>query len=192
MLRVLGVVDPLSIQIDMALLGGLVGSLPFLLFFLAQFLLPGLTRREARLLVPAFIAGAFLFMGGVAFCYQWILPETLRFFIAYNAHLDFRTEWTVQNYIDFVLQMFLAFGLSFELPLVLLALNRLGLIRAETLRQSRRHAVVILVVLASCVVPATDPFSIGMLVVPMYLLFEVTVWLATLFERRLAAAEKAS
>ena len=184
MLRVLGVVDPLSIQIDLALTGGLTLSLPFILYFVAQFVLPALTRREARAIVPAFAAGTLLFAGGVLFCYFLILPQTLRFFIAYNAHFGFRTEWTVQNYIDFLLQMLLAFGISFELPLVLVLLNVLGIVPSATLGRYRRHAVVILVVLACCVVPATDPFSIGMLVVPMYLLFEGTIWFTRLLERR--------
>lgn len=184
MLRVLGVVDPLSIQIELGLMGGVLLALPFVLYFVAGFLLPGLTRREARAILPAFAAGTVLFAGGVLFCYELILPQTLRFFIGYNAYFGFRTEWTIQNYIDFVLQMLLAFGLSFELPLVLVVLNVLGILSCAALKHYRRHVFLGIVVLACCVVPATDPFSLGMLVVPMYVLFELTILVTGFLEKK--------
>ncbi|MDE1170154.1 MAG: twin-arginine translocase subunit TatC [Verrucomicrobium sp.] len=183
MLRVLGVIDPLSIQLDLALMGGVLVALPFVLYFVGQFVLPGLTRREARALLPAFFAGALLFVGGVVFCFKLLLPQTLRFFFDLAAWQGFRTEWTVQNYVDFVLQMLLAFGLSFELPLVLVLLNVLGIVSSAGLRQYRRHTLVGLVVFASCVVPATDPFSLGTLILPMYCLYEATIWITRMLEK---------
>ncbi|SDT98279.1 Sec-independent protein translocase TatC [Verrucomicrobium sp. GAS474] len=184
MLRVLGVADALSIQISLALSGGVLIALPFILYFLASFLLPALTPREARALIPAFVAGALLFVGGAFFCYELILPQTLKFFYEFDAWLGFRTEWTVQSYIDFVTQMLLAFGLSFELPLVLLVLNILGIVRRATLARYRRHTAFILFILACCVVPSTDPFSLLMMAGPMYLLFEGTLVIMWFVERR--------
>jgi len=183
MLRVLGVADPLGIQIDLGFLSGILISLPFILFFLGQFLLPALTPREARALLPSFAAGAFLFAGGVAFCFYVIIPQTLRFFIKYNDYLGFRTEWTIQNYVDFLLQMLLAFGISFELPLVLVLLNIFGIVRHGTLKRYRRHTFVLLVILACCIIPATDPLSLSMLIVPMYGLFEMTLAILWFLER---------
>lgn len=184
MLRVLGVVDPLSIQIELGLTGGVILALPFILYFIAGFLLPALTRREARAILPALAAGAVLFLGGVAFCFQWILPQTLRWFDSLNHYMGIRTEWTLQNYIDFVLQMLLAFGVSFEMPLVLVILNVLGIVSSAALRHYRRHVFLGIVVLACCVVPSTDPFSLGMLVVPMYVLFELTILVTGFLERK--------
>ena len=188
-LKVLSPTDPLSIQINLSLMGGLIVSLPFILWFVAQFILPALTRREARAILPAFAAGAILFAGGVAFCYFLILPQTIHWFIKYNEYFGFQTSWTASNYIDFTLQMLLAFGVSFEMPLVLLVLILLGIVKSATLANYRRHAFLGIVVLACCVVPATDPFSLGMLVLPMYLLFEATIWIGRALERRKEAAQ---
>jgi len=184
MLRVLGVADALSIQVNLALSGGVLIALPFVLYFVAGFLLPALTPREARALIPAFVAGAALFVGGAVFCFTLILPQTLKFFYEFDDWLGFRTEWTVQSYIDFVVQMLLAFGLAFELPLILLVLNILRIVRRATLAKYRRHTAFILFLVACCVVPSTDPFSLLMMAGPMYLLFEITLLIMWVIERR--------
>jgi len=183
MLRVLGVADPLGIQIELGLMAGLLLSLPFILYFIGQFLLPALTPREARALLPSFVAGAVLFVGGVLFAYCLIVPKMIRFFIWYNHFLDFRTDWTIQNYIDFVLQMLLAFGISFEMPLLLVLLNIIGILPRDTLKKCRRHALLVCVILSTCIIPATDPISIAMLAGPLYGLFELALAVIWLLER---------
>lgn len=184
MLRVFGVTDALSIQISLALSGGVLIALPFILYFFAGFLLPALTPREARALIPAFVAGTFLFLGGIVFCYFLILPQTLSFFFEFDHYLGIRSEWTVQSYIDFVTQMLLAFGLAFELPLVLIVLNVLRIVRRATLARYRRHTAFALLIVACCVVPSTDPFSLLMMAGPMYLLFELTLFLMVFIEKK--------
>jgi sec-independent protein translocase protein TatC len=181
-LRTLGVVDPFTIHLEIALFGGLMVALPAILYFLGQFLLPALTARERRMLGPVFAGGAVLFAVGVAFCYFLVLSTTLKFFLGYNDYLGFGTMWTAKALIDFEVQMLAGFGLAFEMPLVVLVLNLMGLVSAATLASKRRHAALIIFVAACCIIPSTDLFSLSVLSVPMYLLFELCILISKIVE----------
>lgn len=182
-LRTLAVVDPFSIHMEISLFGGVVLSLPFLLYFAGQFLLPALTPREKRFLLPIFVAGAVLFVVGVTFCYAFVLKATLQFFLGYNDYLGFSAMWTAKGLIDFEVQMLAGFGLAFELPLVILVLNLFGLVSSAQLAAKRRHAALIIFIAACCIIPSTDLFSLSVLSVPMYLLYETCIWVARIVER---------
>jgi sec-independent protein translocase protein TatC len=183
-----GVVDPFSIHMEISIFGGVMISLPFLLYFIGQFLLPALTPREKRFLLPVFCAGAGLFVIGVTFCYTLVLKNTLNFFFAYSNYLGYTATWTAKALIDFEVQMLLGFGLAFELPLVILVLNLLGIVSAEQLASKRRHAAFAIFVAACCIIPSTDLFSLSVLSVPMYLLYELCILIARLVERKKATA----
>jgi sec-independent protein translocase protein TatC len=182
-LRTIGVVDPFSIHMEIAIFGGLILALPFLLYFIGQFLLPALTVAERRMLGPIFAGGALLFAVGVSFCYFLVLKTTLQFFLGYNNYLDLDTMWTAKSYIDFVVQMLAGFGIAFEMPLVILVLNLFGLVSAAQLASKRRHAAFIILVAACCIIPSTDIFSLSVLCVPMYLLFEICILIARVMEK---------
>ncbi|HUB66573.1 MAG TPA: twin-arginine translocase subunit TatC [Candidatus Methylacidiphilales bacterium] len=183
-LRTLGVVDPFAIHMEISLFGGVIISLPFLLYFTGQFLLPALTPREKRFLLPVFAAGAVLFLIGITFCYAFVLKTTLRFFLAYNDYLGFGAMWTAKSLIDFEVQMLVGFGLAFELPLVIFVLNLFGLVSSEQLASKRRHAALIIFIASCCIIPTPDLFSLSILSVPMYLLYEACIWVARIVERR--------
>jgi sec-independent protein translocase protein TatC len=183
-LLTLGVVDPFAIHVEISLLGGVMLSLPILLIFVGQFLLPALTPREKKFVLPIFAAGAVLFLVGVTFCYAFVLKAALQFFLGYNDYLGFSTMWTAKNLIDFEVQMLAGFGLAFELPLVILVLNLLGLVSSRQLAEKRRHAALIIFVAACCIIPSTDLFSLSVLSVPMYLLYEACIWIARIVEKR--------
>lgn len=172
-LLALQVTDPMTVTLQIGMGAGILLSLPLLLYFVGQYLLPALDPRERRLLLPAFLAGAFLFLAGVAFCYLLVLPQALAFFQDFNRWLGLQTSWTMASYTDFVLQMLVGFGLSFELPLVMVILARLGILQRAVVVQHRRHAVVILLVVAACVTPTSDPFNLALMFVPLYGLFEL-------------------
>jgi sec-independent protein translocase protein TatC len=180
------VIAPFSIHMEISLFGGVILSLPFLLYFIGQFLMPALTPREKRFLAPIFFAGALLFVVGVAFCYAFVLSATLKFFFGYSEYLGFGATWTAKALIDFEVQMLVGFGLAFELPLVILALNFFGIVSAEQLASKRRHAAFIIFAAACCIIPTTDLFSLSLLAVPMYVLFESSIWIARIVERRRA------
>ncbi len=183
-----GVVDPFSIHMEISLFGGVILSLPVLLYFIGQFLLPALTPREKRFIAPIFAAGTVLFIVGVTFCYAFVLRATLVFFFAYSDYLGFSATWTAKALIDFEVQMLLGFGIAFELPLVILVLNLLGIVSAEQLAAKRRHAAFAIFIAACCIIPSTDLFSLSVLSVPMYLLYESCIWIARIVEKRKAAA----
>lgn len=172
-LLALQVTDPMTVTLQIGLGAGILLSLPVVLYFAGDYLLPALAPHEKKLLVPAFLTGAFLFLAGVAFCYFLVLPKALSFFQDFNQWLGLQTSWTMASYTDFVLQMLVGFGLSFELPLIMVILARLGILHQTVVRQHRRHAVVMLLVVAACVTPTSDPFNLALMFVPLYGLFEL-------------------
>ena len=182
-----GVVDPFSIHMEISVFGGVILALPLMLYFLGQFLLPALTMRERRFLAPVFAAGAVLFMVGVIFCYTLVLRATLIFFQQYSSYLGFSTMWTAKGLIDFEVQMLIGFGVAFEMPLIILVLNLLGLVTADQLASKRRHAAFGIFIAACCIIPSTDLFSLSVLSVPMYLLYELCILIARIVEKRKVA-----
>ena len=143
-------------------------------------------------MLPIFTAGACLFVFGVTFCYFTVLKMTLLFFFGYSQYLGFDANWTAKALIDFEVQMLLGFGIAFELPLVILVLNLLGIVSASQLAAKRRHAAVGILVATTCIIPTTDLFSISLLAVPMYVLYEVCIFIAKIVEKKRAAATKSS
>ena len=172
-LLALQVTDPMTVTLQIGIGTGILLSLPLVLFFVGQYLLPALDVRERGLLLPVFLVGTVLFMGGALFCYFLVLPRALRFFQDFNRWLGLETSWTMTSYTDFALQMMVGFGLSFELPLVMVILARLGILEQRVVAEHRRHAIVALLVLAACVTPTSDPFNLGLMFVPLYGLFEL-------------------
>jgi sec-independent protein translocase protein TatC len=181
-----GVVDPFSIHMEISIFGGVILTLPLLLYFIGQFLVPALTEREKRFLAPVFASGALLFIVGVIFCYFLVLKNTLMFFFGYSNYLGFGANWTAKALIDFEVQMLLGFGIAFEMPLVILVLNILGVVSASQLASKRRHAAFFIFIAACCIIPSTDLFSLSVLTVPMYLLYEACIFIARIVERRRA------
>lgn len=178
------VLAPFSMHVEISIFGGVILALPAMLYYLGQFLLPALTTRERRFLRPIFAAGALLFVVGVAFCYFFVLYATLQFFFGYSRYLGYEATWTAKSLIDFEVQMLMGFGLAFELPLVVLVLNLLGIISAAQMASKRRHAAFIIFIAACCIIPSTDLFSLSVLAVPMYLLYEACIWIARFAERK--------
>jgi sec-independent protein translocase protein TatC len=191
-LRTLEVTGGFTLAMKLSLYAGLVIACPLLLFFLAQFIIPALTHRERGLLWPAFTGGAGMFLGGVMLAYFVVIPAGLRFFIDYNEYLGIRSEWTIDNYVSFVSHMMLAFGVCFELPMVILVLAKLGLVTHAFLRQKRPYVIVIIFIVAAVLTPTTDPVNQTLLAGPMCLLYEACIWIAWWMERRKASSDQAS
>lgn len=183
-LQNLGVADPLTITFTLAFYAGLVISFPLLLFFLAQFVVPALTRRERKVLFPAITIGFGLFLAGVALCYFFILPQTLGFFVGYSKSLNLVPTWTVREYFSFVTQMLIAFGVAFELPVAVVALVYLRVVSFDLLNNTRPYAYVLVLVLAALIAPTPDVVSFLSLGGPMCLLYEGCIWIAWLIEKR--------
>jgi len=183
-LQNLGVIDPITISFSLAFYAGIILSFPLLLLFVAQFVIPALTRKEQHVVFPAIAVGFGLFLTGVLLCYFVILPQTLKFCFDYSKSLNFAPSWTVREYFSFVTQMLVAFGAAFEMPVGIFALVYLEFISFDLLHRTRPYAYVLVLTLAAVLAPTPDPLSFAALGVPMCLLYEGCIWIAWLLEKR--------
>jgi sec-independent protein translocase protein TatC len=172
--------EPFFVQIKLAMLAGAVLALPVLLYQLWRFLAPGLTGKERRLLVPFLTAGTMSFCVGALFFLLVIWPVIINFSLSYES-ASLRSWFNLTAYVNFCLRLILIFGLVFELPVVAMLLARLGLVTSAFLARQRRFAV-----LASAIVAAFHADLVTMFVVwiPLYLMYEVSIWTARLFGKR--------
>ncbi|MBP7951285.1 MAG: twin-arginine translocase subunit TatC [Verrucomicrobiales bacterium] len=171
--------------VKLSLYAGLIVSFPLVFFFLMEFILPGLTQKEKRLLWPALTIGFGLFLLGVAFAFYFVVPRTLQFFHEFSGGIEgTRDLWTFADYTSFVTMFTLVFGLSFELPVVVLALVKLGLLSSDFMRRTRTWAIVIITVIAAVITPTGDPGTLAALAVPMILMYEACIWIARGMERK--------
>jgi len=183
-LKALGITDSIVISFHLAFYAGIVLSFPLLLYFLAEFVLPALTIVEKRFLFPAIGVSFALFLLGVLVCYFWLLPKTILFFFRDTESLGWAPTWTVQEYYSFVTRFTIGFGLAFELPVVVLALVRFGLITYRFMARTRPYAIVLIFILATIITPTPDILTLIAMALPMCLLYESCIWIAWLMERR--------
>jgi sec-independent protein translocase protein TatC len=181
-LQSLGVADSMTISFKLAFYAGLVVSFPILLYFLAEFVLPALTSRERRVVLVAAVIGFGLFLAGAAFAFYVVLPATLEFFFRDAQMMQWRPTWTVGEYYSFTTQFVLAFGLAFELPVVVLALVKVGLLDHAQMKATRPYAIVVVFVLAAVITPTPDIFTLLLMGAPMVLLYEACIWIARWME----------
>jgi len=182
-LRALAITDSFTISFRLAFYAGIVVSFPLLLYFMAEFVLPALTAMEKRFLFPAILVSTALFLTGVLAAYYWLLPKTILFFFRDTQSLGWAPTWTVQEYYAFVTRFTIAFGLAFELPVVVLALVRFGLITYEFMARTRPYAVVLLFIFAAIISPTPDVITMIAMALPLCLLYESCIWI-TWFVRR--------
>jgi sec-independent protein translocase protein TatC len=180
-----GVADPLTIAIELAFYAGLVMAFPFLVLFLAEFILPALTPKERRMLYPAAAISFGMFLVGVLFAYYCVLPPTLDYFFNYSQALNWKPLWSVREYFSFTTQFVVSFGLAFELPLAVLLLVKLEVMSYEVLQKTRAFAVIAILFLAAIITPTTDMFTLILMAGPMYLLYEGCILIAWLMEKRI-------
>lgn len=183
MMSALKPTESFMLSMKLALYAGLIVSFPLLLFFVLQFVLPGLHAHEKRVLWPAMSVGFGLFLSGVCFAYFEVLPRALAFFQAWGDDLGVSNDWRIGDYISFATQFTLLFGLSFELPVVVMVLVKLGLLSYEIMAKTRSHAVVAIFIAAAVITPTPDIPTMLLMAGPMVLLYEICIWFAW-FDRR--------
>jgi sec-independent protein translocase protein TatC len=183
-LRNIDITGGVSIAMQTVFWGGLLLSAPAILAAIGWFVFPGLTRRERRAVLGGLLFAAALFVGGVLMCYYFALGPALKIMLWFNEWMGFKVEFfLVTSYIGFVLKLLLSFGLTFELPIVLLILGHLGIINSDQLRRTRRHAIVIILIIAMVITPTQDPFSMLLLAIPLIALHEICIWMIWAKER---------
>ncbi|KAB2639730.1 MAG: twin-arginine translocase subunit TatC [Verrucomicrobia bacterium] len=177
-LQSLGVADSMTISLELSFYTGLIISFPILIFLLAQFLFPALKPSERQILLPVSAFGLFLFLGGVFFSYFVVLPGTLDFFFKDAKSMHWTPTWTVREYYSFTTQFLIAFGVAFEMPMVVLALVKLGFLTAEKLRKTRAAAIVTIFTVAAFITPSPDLVTYLLMGGPMVVLYEFCILLA--------------
>jgi len=183
-----GVITPFMVPMKVTLLAAFIISLPWVLYQAWAFVAPGLYAHEKRLIAPLVISSSFLFMVGVAFCYFLVFGKVFRFIYDF-APSSITVAPDIENYLDFVMTMCLAFGITFEVPVVVVVLVRMNLMTVEKLKAIRPYVIVGAFVVAAVVTPP-DIMSQLFLAVPMCLLFELGLLLAPMFVRATQAPEE--
>jgi sec-independent protein translocase protein TatC len=174
-----GIAEPFTTTVTITAYAALVLSLPVILYQAYAFVLPALTSRERRVVVPFLVLVPVLFVAGVLFGYFVVLPAATKFLLNFN-DTQFNVQVRARDYYSFFTLTLGVMGLIFQMPIGILAISRLGIVTPEQLARNRRYAYVILAVLAM-LLPGTDPISMLLELVPLILLFEGSVLLARVF-----------
>jgi sec-independent protein translocase protein TatC len=173
----------LFVSLKVAGYAGLTLALPWVLYEGLAFVLPGLTRREQRLVAPAVAGSALLFVAGLAFAWWALVPAALNFLVSYGADVV-EPLWSIERYLDFVLLLMVATALAFQLPVLQLLLAALGLVRADTMLGAWRFVVLAAALAGAVLTPSTDPITMLLLTGAITALYMVGVGLALLVQRR--------
>jgi sec-independent protein translocase protein TatC len=177
--------DPFSVLITASVSIGIVLALPVILYQIWAFLAPALYKHEKRVVLPVIFGAILLFVSGVALSFYVVLPLAISWLMGIAQNTDaLEPMITYREYFSFAVNMSLAFGLCFELPIVILLLATLGLVTPEFLRRYRRHALVLCVVAGALLSPGDLVWTTLLLAAPLYLLYELSVVLTVIVYRR--------
>ena len=166
-----------------ALWAGLLVVSPYILYQMFAFVAPGLYQTERRLAVRAVGCGYLLFLAGVALNYFVIFPFTVRFLGGYQVSTEVVNTITLSSYISVLGVMSLLLGIVFELPVLCWLLAKIGVLKADFMKRYRRHAIVVIVILAAIITPTGDPFTLSLVAVPIYALWELSILIVKRVEK---------
>lgn len=173
--------EPFFTTVKLSVYGGILIALPILLFQLYAFVLPAFAPEEKRTLLPLIISVPILFIGGALFAYAVVMPAALDFLLGFNED-SFNIEVRASEYYGFFMLTLIAVGVLFQIPIAVLSVCRLGIVTPEQLAHNRRYAVLVIAV-AAMLLPGTDPVTMLISMLPLYLLFEFSLLLAKRFGR---------
>ncbi|MDD2645668.1 MAG: twin-arginine translocase subunit TatC [Bacteroides sp.] len=154
-----------------------VTAVPYLFYELWKFVSPALYPGEKKGVQKAFVIGTFMFFLGVLVGYFMVFPITLRFLHSYQLSSVIENHFHLNSYMDIFMMLVLCMGLAFELPLVTWLLSLLGIVNKSFLRKYRRHAIVVIAILAAVITPTGDPFTLSVVAIPLYLLYELSIFM---------------
>jgi sec-independent protein translocase protein TatC len=181
-----GVITPFMVPVKVTALAAFLIALPYVLYQAWAFVAPGLYEHEKRLALPLVVASTVLFLSGIAFCYFFVFQKVFSFIHGF-APKSITPAPDIEAYFSFVITMFIAFGVTFEIPIVLIVLVRVGIVSVEQLKDARPYAIVAAFVVAAVVTPP-DVLSQLMLAIPMCLLYEAGLFFARFVAARRTAA----
>jgi sec-independent protein translocase protein TatC len=184
----LGVTEPFMTTLTVAAYAAILISMPIILYELYAFILPAFSPGERKVALPLLLMVPFLFIGGVVFAYFVVLPAALKFLLHFNEH-QFNLQIRARDYYSFFSLTMLAGGIVFQLPVFLLGLVKMGITTPAKLRKNRRYAVLVIAVVAAAL-PGVDPVSMLIEMVPLLILYEVSILLASFLGRPSADVAK--
>lgn len=177
------------IHVKMSLWAAALVVSPYILYLLFRFVSPALYKHERRVSLQAVLTGYLLFLVGVLLSYFVIFPLTFRFLGTYQVDASVTNVISLNSYISVFLMLLLVMGIVFELPVLCWLLARMGVLSSATLRKYRRHAVVVIIALAAIITPTGDAFTLAVVSVPIWLLYEVSIVVTRRVDRRRPAVE---
>lgn len=183
------VISPFMVPLKILLMSAFLLALPVVLWQVWGFVAPGLYMHEKKLVVPLVVSSTLLFFVGVAFCYFFVFGQVFSFIQSF-APKSITAAPDIEAYLSFVITMFIAFGLAFEVPIVVVVLARMGLVSVAKLKEFRGYFIVLAFIIAAIVTPP-DVVSQLALAIPMCLLYEVGIWAAQIFIKHTQAPEEA-
>jgi sec-independent protein translocase protein TatC len=181
------VISPFIVPLKITLMAAFLISLPIVLYQLWAFVAPGLYSHEKKLVLPLVVSSTLLFIAGVAFCYFFVFGQVFAFIQSF-APKSITAAPDIEAYLSFVLSMFIAFGATFEVPVAVVVLARMGIVTVAKLKEWRGYFIVLAFVIAAVITPP-DVVSQLSLAIPMCLLYEVGIWAAQIFIRHTKAPD---
>jgi sec-independent protein translocase protein TatC len=169
--------DPLNLQLRVALVGGAIVASPFILYQVWLFIAPGLYQKESRFVVPFMAATVGLFLGGAAFGYYYVLPGALKILIVDFGH-NFTSMVTIEDYSSFFLSIILGLGISFEMPILIFFLALFGIVSPRFLWKNIRYAILAVFLVAAIITPSPDPWTMCIYAIPMLSLYLIGIAVA--------------
>lgn len=165
--------EAFSVMLTMAGYGGLILATPIILYQMGRFIMPGLYPHEKRALIPFVAISALLLAMGMTVAYL-LMPKALTVLLSFGPD-TFEPLFSPREYLGFFVKMLFAFGIAAELPLVLIFLQKIGVVKTETLAKNRRIAAVAVVILGAVITPTGDPFMLAVISIPMYIFYEIAI-----------------
>ncbi len=185
-----GLTEQFMTHMRVAIYAGLLLASPYVLYQLFGFIAPGLYQNERRAAIWIVVSAYVMFIIGTIVDYLIIFPLTVRFLGTYQVSPDVANMLTLQSYIDTLIGMSFVMGVVFELPVVCAILGKMGLINGTMMSQYRRHAVVAILVISAIITPTTDAFTLLVVALPIWLLYEMSIWIVKLNKTKLNNAKK--
>jgi sec-independent protein translocase protein TatC len=179
------------VPMKVTMLVAFLGALPFIMYQIWAFIAPGLYKHERRLIIPIVTSSYVLFIAGMAFAYLLVFPTVFQFMAHYNAPLGADMATDIDKYLSFAMTTFLAFGLTFEVPVVVVVLVKLNMVRIKKLKEIRPYIIVGAFVIAAIVTPP-DVLSQLLLAIPLCILYELGIFIARFYESKLDPADEAA
>lgn len=177
----------ITLLIQYSIIIGFILAFPYIIFELWRFVAPALSEKDQKKTSLVILACSVFFFIGVLFCYFVIIPFSVNFAVNFSISSKIKNNFTIENYIDFFTVMLLAIGAVFELPMVVYFLSKLGILKAATMQNARRYAIVIILIVSGIITPSPDIFTQCLVAVPIYILYELSILIATRNDKKRAA-----